>query len=73
MSIEPPYRPRFVHPQDMPELINLYHLARTALAGGDDGRVARMSWASKWFAKEHAYVSAMGAYKDLSNTLWDGL
>ncbi len=60
---------RFVKQADYPELINLYHLARTALSGGDDSKYQRMLWASKEFAKEHTYTSATGAYKDLSANL----
>ena len=60
---------RFVKDSDYGELINLYHLARTALAGGDDSKYQRMLWASKEFSKAHPYVSATGAYKDLSANL----
>ena len=58
---------RFVKPDDYAELINLYHLARTALAGGDDSKYRRIIWASKEWAKTHTYCSATGAYKDLYN------
>jgi hypothetical protein len=60
---------RFVKPDHYNELINLYHLARTALSGGDDSKYNRMLWASKEFSKAHPYVSATGAYKDLSFNL----
>lgn len=60
---------RFVKIRDYPELINLYHLARTALSGQDDSKHARMVWASKEFAKLYPYVSATGAYKDLETNL----
>lgn len=60
---------RFVKPEDYGELINLYHLARTALSGQDDSKYARMIWASKEWAKKHSYTSATGAYKDLSANL----
>ena len=64
------YQCRFVRQSDSLELINLYHLARTALAGNPDtGKLARMVWAAKAFAKEHSYVTSTGAYKDLSNML----
>lgn len=60
---------RFVKNCDYNELINLYHLARTALAGEDDSKYNRMLWACKQWAKNHTYTSAMGAYKDLSANL----
>ncbi|MFI5260789.1 MAG: hypothetical protein ACHQU0_03275 [Candidatus Paceibacteria bacterium] len=69
LRVEPPYEPRFINPMDAAELVNLYHLARTALAGERAGRYERMCWAAKWFAKEHRYVTANGAYKDLDGLL----
>lgn len=63
------YRPRFIRSADALELINLYHLARTALAGDKAGRCERMCWAAKWFAKQHPEVSVTGAYKDLDGLL----
>jgi len=57
---------RFISEFDAPELVNLYHLAKTALSDKQDqGRHARMIWASKEFAKAHPQVSPTGAYKDL--------
>jgi hypothetical protein len=64
-----PYPVRFIKPSDADYLINLYHLARTALAGEPSGRYERMLWASKAFAKEHPGVSSTGAYKDLDGLL----
>ena len=63
------YKPRFVRPDKMPELSNLWHLSRTACAGGDSSRYARMLWASKEFARAHAEVTSGGAYKDLDGML----
>jgi hypothetical protein len=63
---------RFVRAQDYSELINLYHLARTALADkplAEQGKYHRMIWATKEWAKVHTYTSATGAYKDLSANL----
>lgn len=60
---------RFVKDEHYTELVNLYHLARTALAGGDDSKYARMIWACKEWAKVHTYTSSTGAYKDLSANL----
>lgn len=63
---------RFIKEKDSGELINLYHLARTALSGNaDQGRHARMVWASQWFSKQHPDVSATAAYKDLDALLAD--
>ena len=51
------------------ELVNLYHLARTALAGtGKDTRYQRMLWASREYAKTST-ISEMGAYKALDRAL----
>ena len=63
------YRTRFIKQSDAAALINLCHLARTALAGDRDGRLERMCWAAKWFSKEHPEVTFMGAYKDLDGLL----
>ena len=56
---------RFIKQEHLGELINLYHLARTALSGQPAGKYERMRWASRQFAKEHNYVTSTGAYKDL--------
>src|SRR5438105_3566984 len=40
--IIPSYKTRFIKQSDSLELINLYHLARTALAGSRSGRWERM-------------------------------
>lgn len=54
------------------ELVNLYHLARTALAGRP-GTVPstydRMLWASDAYAREHPGVSKGHAYKALDRAL----
>ena len=55
--------------RDESELINLYHLARTALSGEDDSRYKRMLWASKWFSKEHPEVTSTQAYLELDSLL----
>lgn len=60
---------RFVKQEHYGELINLYHLAKTALSGQDASKYNRMLWASKEWAKVHTYTSATGAYKDLSANL----
>ena len=60
---------RFVKYEHYCELVNLYHLARTALSGQNDSKYQRMIWASKEFAKIHSYCSATAAYKDLEVNL----
>jgi hypothetical protein len=63
------FEPRFVRESDLAELSNLWHLSRTACAGARNGRWERMNWAATQFAKNHTYVSATGAYKDLDAML----
>jgi hypothetical protein len=63
------YQLRFVKEEHYHELINLYHLARTALSGGDCSKHARMVWACKQWAKQHTYITETGAYKDLDGML----
>lgn len=60
---------RFINQSQYTELINLYHLARTALAGEDSSRYNRMIWASKEFHKIYPSISETAAYKDLSTNL----
>ncbi len=48
------------------ELVNLYHLARTALAGTSDrSQYARMRWAVDEFRKTNPEVSDKRAYLEL--------
>lgn len=64
------YGVRFIKSEHEGELIRLYHLARTALAGvKPDTRYNRLIWASGAFAKKYDYVSSTGAYKDLCGLL----
>lgn len=59
------------------ELVNLYHLARTALCNTfddngkrkSDSRYCRMLWASKEYAKLHPEVTETRAYKELDRAL----
>ncbi len=54
------------------DLINLYHLARTALAetGQADIRHARMIWAANSYAVEpDVHMTPVGAYKLLERLL----
>lgn len=62
------FKPRFVKAEDMPELFNLYHLARTALAGTNPTNYERMIWASTEFAKQKK-MNATAVYKDLSTAI----
>ena len=68
----PDYVPRFVQREHCTSLVNLYHLARTALSDkpyAEQSRYHRMIWACAQFARQHNYVSASGAYKDLCGLL----
>jgi len=48
------------------ELANLYHLARTALAGtGKDTPYQRRLWAAREYHKAHPEVGETAAYKEL--------
>ena len=70
MYVEPEYRVRFVPTDKSAELVNLYHLARTALSGKDDSPYQRMIWASGEFARLYPEItSSTGAYKDLCGLL----
>ena len=51
------------------EMVNLYHLARTALSGQDDGRYQRMLWAHREFMKTHEDVKSKSAWLDLGEAL----
>jgi hypothetical protein len=68
-KVEPLYSPRFVSKDQLAELVNLYHLARTALSGGPCGRWERMNWAANEFHKKYPAIGATAAYKDLSAQL----
>ena len=57
---------RFLTQAEYSELINLYHLARTALSGKPCSTHDRMLWATKEFHKLHPEISSTAAYKDLS-------
>lgn len=63
------YTPRFVTPAQLGELINLYHLSRTALSGTEASRYKRVVWASAAFHQAHPSVSSTAAYKDLDAQL----
>ena len=58
---------------DQAELANLYHLARTALAGRDDSRCMRMNWAANEFSKANGGPEAgypvVRCYKALDRCL----
>lgn len=69
MKVKEIYKPRFVSEEDLRTLIDYYHLARTALSGGDDSKYQRMIWASDAFHKENPETSQTAAYKDLSASL----
>lgn len=60
---------RFMSQEQYCELVNLFHLARTALSDkplSEQTKYYRMLWATKEFNKLHPEISATAAYKDLS-------
>jgi hypothetical protein len=63
------YQTRFVTPKQGCDLVNLYHLARTALNPGNPTPHQRMIWASEAFHKANPTISSTGAYKDLCGLL----
>lgn len=68
----PPASLRFVTRAQGTELVNLFHLARTALCGKGKGipsRHEKMLWASGEFHKEHPEISSTAAFKDLEALL----
>ena len=69
LPVRPDYRPRWLTRDQGYEIVNLYHLARTALSGQPDGRYERMMWASREFHKAHPETSQTAAYKDLCGLL----
>lgn len=61
---------RFIPERDIAKLINLYHLARTPLAGKRPTRHDRMVWAANAYARyENPSVTSTAAYKDLDALL----
>lgn len=71
--IIPSYVCRFIPDALAGELINLYHLARTATSGNRQqrGRHAQMIWAAEMFYRAHPDrgFTVTGAYKDLDGLL----
>ena len=63
------YQTRFIKQAHAGEIVNMYHLARTALSGKECTRYTRMLWASNEYHKRYPEISAMGAYKDLDGLL----
>ncbi len=47
------------------ELMNLFHLAKTALSNGDTSTWSRMCWAAREFNKLHPEITSSNAYKRL--------
>lgn len=68
-NIVPPFKPRNIPAGDVAEIVNLYHTARTALAGGVCTRYDRMVWAAREYAKTHPKVTQAQAYLDLDGAL----
>ena len=61
--------PKFVSREDVEEMIELYHLSRTALSGKDDSRHNRIIWAASEFVKKYPDTKKTLAYKDLAAAL----
>lgn len=62
---------RYINQTETAELVNLYHLALTALSGQRNvpTRSERLNWAAATFAKETGDVSIARAYKLLTAAL----
>lgn len=76
--VEPIVRSKRLTSAELGELVNFFHVARTALAGqrddrGDraDSRHGRMLWAAREFSKG-GRVTEMSAYLELSAALESG-
>lgn len=63
------YKPRWLSKDQAVEIVNLYHLARCPLSGGNDTPYERMLWASKHFSIKYPEISSTAAYKDLCGIL----
>ena len=50
------------------ELWNLYHLAKTAMAGDRPSKHDQLVWAASEYSKLHPEVSNMSAYKYMDRT-----
>ena len=69
LPVRPDYTLRWLTREQGYEIVNLYHLARTALSGHPCGRYERMQWASREFHKARPETSQTAAYKDLCGLL----
>jgi hypothetical protein len=69
LGVAPQYVPRWLNKQQACDIVNLYHLARTALAGAPCTRYDRMIWAAREFHKANPDISKTAAYKDLCGLL----
>lgn len=58
------FKPRFVPEYLIPELSEMWNVARTA-CGGAASRHTKLVWAAKEFHTKHPDVSETGAYKDV--------
>lgn len=59
--------PRFISSHQVPELLNLWHLSRTALSDKSSSRYDRLKWTAREFSKSHPEVSYGKVYKDLDD------
>lgn len=64
------FQSRFLTDKQLGELVELWHLSRTALSGRDgDSRYKRVIWASDAFHTAYPDISSTAAYKDLDAKL----
>jgi hypothetical protein len=72
-TIEGIYKPRFMSPEQMGELINFYNLAKVPQSGkkpsAGGAKYDRMRQAAKWFSEKYPDINETAAYKDLSAQL----
>lgn len=61
------YEPRFMSQAQLTELLNLWHLAKTARYGGN--RHDQLTWATNEFHKLYPDISTTAAWKDLTAQL----
>ena len=71
-KMEPKYQPRFLTPEQVKELMEIYQASRVALSGKMTTRHERMVYTAQQFSKKHPEVKALAAYKDLDGLLWQG-
>lgn len=64
--VAPLYKPRWLNQQQSYDIVDLYHLARTA---GKENRYERKLWTAQQFHLANPSISQSAAYKDLDGLL----